>query len=175
MTERSSQSRCIDVLPVLSAHSHVLFALLEVYVYVLPLPLRNLSCLCRTALLQRHSPSHLDPMLASTMIAVPNEQLLPDPSLCFLLLLQLQGKTDQRFVDNAFKLFRGYLNVKTVLTPAQFLGQVGTDMWTGSIWQLWGHTDSCESWALIQSYPISVLHGDYDICSVRSCFGFGPS
>lgn len=40
-------------------------------------------------------------------------------------LPQLSGKTDQRFVEAAFKLFRDHLNVKTALTPAHFLNQVG--------------------------------------------------
>ncbi|GIL45501.1 hypothetical protein Vafri_2721 [Volvox africanus] len=33
---------------------------------------------------------------------------------------ELAGKTDQRFVESCFKLFRDVLNVRTVLTPAQF-------------------------------------------------------
>lgn len=41
------------------------------------------------------------------------------------LWLQLQGKTDQKFVEASFRLFRDCLNVKTVLTAAQFLEQVG--------------------------------------------------
>ncbi|MEW5302425.1 MAG: hypothetical protein WDW36_005212 [Sanguina aurantia] len=36
---------------------------------------------------------------------------------------ELSGKTDQRFVEAAFKLFRDHLNVKTALTPAHFLNQ----------------------------------------------------
>ena len=38
---------------------------------------------------------------------------------------QLMGKTDQRFVENSFKLFRDCLGIRTVLTASQFLGQVG--------------------------------------------------
>lgn len=45
-------------------------------------------------------------------------------TLCSGLLVQLQGKTDQRFIESSFKLFRDVLNVKTVLTPAQFFEQV---------------------------------------------------
>lgn len=37
---------------------------------------------------------------------------------------QLQGKTDQKFVENSFRLFRDCFNIKTVLTPANFLEQV---------------------------------------------------
>lgn len=40
------------------------------------------------------------------------------------LMLQLQGKTDQRFVECAFKVFRGVLGIKPVVNPAQFLEQV---------------------------------------------------
>ncbi|PNH09698.1 Centrosomal protein [Tetrabaena socialis] len=36
---------------------------------------------------------------------------------------ELAGKTDQRFVEAAFRLFRDVLNVRTVLTPAQFFEQ----------------------------------------------------
>ena len=43
--------------------------------------------------------------------------------------LQLQGKTDQRFIEVAFKLFRDCFNIKTVLTPGHFLDQVGTGLW----------------------------------------------
>ena len=39
--------------------------------------------------------------------------------------MQLQGKTDQRFVENAFKLFRDCLGIRSVITAAQFLDQVG--------------------------------------------------
>lgn len=38
---------------------------------------------------------------------------------------QLQGKTDQRFVEAAFRLARDHLGVKTALTPAHFFAQVG--------------------------------------------------
>ena len=38
--------------------------------------------------------------------------------------MQLQGKTDQRFVEHSFKLFRDCLGVRTVLTTSQFLDQV---------------------------------------------------
>ncbi len=44
--------------------------------------------------------------------------------LCSCLPVQLQGKTDQRFIESSFKLFRDVLNVKTVLTSAQFFEQV---------------------------------------------------
>ena len=37
---------------------------------------------------------------------------------------QLLGKTDQRFLENSFKLFRDCLGIRTVLTASQFLGQV---------------------------------------------------
>lgn len=37
--------------------------------------------------------------------------------------LQLQGKTDQRFVETAFKLFRDAMGLKLVITAAQFLEQ----------------------------------------------------
>lgn len=37
---------------------------------------------------------------------------------------QLAGKTDARFVEGAFRLFRESLGVKTVLQPSQFLSQV---------------------------------------------------
>ncbi|GLC57565.1 hypothetical protein PLESTB_001241000 [Pleodorina starrii] len=36
---------------------------------------------------------------------------------------ELAGKTDQRFVESCFKLFRDVLNVRTVLTPVQFFEQ----------------------------------------------------
>lgn len=38
---------------------------------------------------------------------------------------QLQGKTDQRFVEGAFRLARDHLGVRTVLTPAHFFATVG--------------------------------------------------
>jgi hypothetical protein len=38
--------------------------------------------------------------------------------------MQLQGKTDQKFVETAFKLFREAFGIKTVLTPGNFLEQV---------------------------------------------------
>lgn len=49
------------------------------------------------------------------------------------MLLQLQGKTDQRFVEGAFRYLRDNLNVRTVLSPAQFLEPVSrsTSLWTG--------------------------------------------
>lgn len=37
--------------------------------------------------------------------------------------MQLQGKTDQRFVETAWKFARDVLGIKTVLTPAQFLSE----------------------------------------------------
>lgn len=37
---------------------------------------------------------------------------------------QLLGKSDQRFTENAFKLMRDALSIRTPLTPAQFLEQV---------------------------------------------------
>jgi hypothetical protein len=37
---------------------------------------------------------------------------------------QLQGKTDQRFTEAAFRCLRECLHVKSVLSPAQFLEQV---------------------------------------------------
>lgn len=42
------------------------------------------------------------------------------PSVVF----QLQGKTDARFTDVAFRVLRDYLRIKPVITPAQFLEQV---------------------------------------------------
>lgn len=39
-------------------------------------------------------------------------------------MLQLQGKTDQRFVECAFKVFRDVFGIKPVVNPAQFLEQV---------------------------------------------------
>ncbi|KAG2435127.1 hypothetical protein HXX76_007212 [Chlamydomonas incerta] len=36
---------------------------------------------------------------------------------------ELAGKTDQRFVETSFRLLRDLLNVRTVLTPAQFFEQ----------------------------------------------------
>ncbi|KAG2501080.1 hypothetical protein HYH03_000898 [Edaphochlamys debaryana] len=36
---------------------------------------------------------------------------------------ELAGKTDQRFVESSFRLFRDVLNVRTVVTPAQFFEQ----------------------------------------------------
>ncbi|EFJ49378.1 hypothetical protein VOLCADRAFT_89740 [Volvox carteri f. nagariensis] len=38
-------------------------------------------------------------------------------------IMKLAGKTDQRFVESCFKLFREVLNVRTVLTPSQFFEQ----------------------------------------------------
>lgn len=38
--------------------------------------------------------------------------------------MQLQGKTDEGLVKNAFKLFRDHLGLRVVLTPGQFLEQV---------------------------------------------------
>ncbi len=38
-------------------------------------------------------------------------------------MLQLQGKTDQKFVEASFRLFRDCFNIRTVLTPANFLEQ----------------------------------------------------
>lgn len=40
--------------------------------------------------------------------------------------MQLQGKTDARFVEAAFKIFRDKFGLRPVLTTAQFLEQVGT-------------------------------------------------
>ncbi len=39
-------------------------------------------------------------------------------------MAQLAGKTDLRFVECAFKLFRQALGIKPVITPAQFLEKV---------------------------------------------------
>lgn len=38
--------------------------------------------------------------------------------------MQLQGKTDARFVEAAFKIFRDKFGLHPVLTAAQFLEQV---------------------------------------------------
>lgn len=38
--------------------------------------------------------------------------------------MQLQGKTDKRFVEGAFRLARDCLGIRTVLTPAHFLEHV---------------------------------------------------
>lgn len=46
-------------------------------------------------------------------------------------ILQLQGKTDQKFVENAFRFVRDCFNIKTVLTPQHFLEQV----WTYRTWE----------------------------------------
>ncbi|KIZ01257.1 hypothetical protein MNEG_6704 [Monoraphidium neglectum] len=37
--------------------------------------------------------------------------------------IELHGKTDQRFVEHAFRLMRDHLGVKTALTPAHFFSQ----------------------------------------------------
>jgi len=39
--------------------------------------------------------------------------------------VELQGKTDQRFVEHAFRLMRDHLGVRSALTPAHFFAQVG--------------------------------------------------
>lgn len=41
-----------------------------------------------------------------------------------IVWLQLHGKTDERFVQCAFRAFRDVLGIKPVLTPSQFLDQV---------------------------------------------------
>lgn len=48
--------------------------------------------------------------------------LTPDHSVVF----QLQGKSDARFTEVAFRVLRDYLGIKPVITPAQFLEQVWT-------------------------------------------------
>ena len=40
-----------------------------------------------------------------------------------LAVLQLQGKTDARFVEAAFKIFRDKFGLRPVITAAQFLEQ----------------------------------------------------
>lgn len=39
-------------------------------------------------------------------------------------MLQLQGKSDARFLETAFKVFRDVFDLKPVLSAAQFLEQV---------------------------------------------------
>lgn len=40
--------------------------------------------------------------------------------------VQLRGKTDARFIEAAFRVFREYFRIKLVLSPHQFLEQVRT-------------------------------------------------
>lgn len=48
--------------------------------------------------------------------------MIIDQSSCFGM--QLAGKTDHGFIENAFKLLRDELGLKMFLTPVQFFGQV---------------------------------------------------
>lgn len=48
-------------------------------------------------------------------------QLTLEPAAVHAWPSQLQGKTDQRFVEHAFKLFRDVMGLKPVITPTQFL------------------------------------------------------
>ncbi len=54
-------------------------------------------------------------------------------TLAPLACLQLQGKTDQKFVEVAFRLFRDCFAIKTVLTPAHFLEQVRAALDHGAV------------------------------------------
>lgn len=71
---------------------------------------------------------------------------------CHYSQSQLQGKTDQKFVENAFRLFRDCFAIKTVLTPAHFLDQVGhvqLDELFGILMQPHGDEHKQQQWSKI--------------------------
>lgn len=79
---------------------------------------------------------------------------------------QLQGKTDQRFVEAGFKLFRDLLSVKTYLTPAQFFEQVRRHQQpAGSMHATPHRLPACQAWL-----TISLPHVCRALPSARCCW-----
>lgn len=71
----------------------------------------------RGACCTRRSPASRPMRRSAAALPPPSRPRLPWAACT----LQLHGKTDQRFVEHAFKLFRDTMGLRPVITPAQFL------------------------------------------------------